>query len=186
MKFSLLTITTILLSTNLAQADICYKDVVTVPAGTLICDENTIQTDFSSGCSYSSEDVTEKLVATCEKMWIKAPDHWAKKTDGTRSSGQICEYFGLENANFDGVVCASATNQPQTGLGFELIDHNMFVNSSTRTQIDIKLEGGKYWGLQKTNNNSPMGVCSNTPVNYTDTTWATKENEVTARVCLLP
>jgi len=95
----------------------CYREEIT-PAGQLVCgmtDSNSA--DFTNGCTVTTEPTVKRVPVACGKMWVQAPAHWRPP-----SQGGICGFYGMAEADFNGVKCASAALQPKSGLGWESIN----------------------------------------------------------------
>lgn len=172
-----------------ANAQICYEQVIDIPAGTWDCEgSSSSSTDFTVGCSQTTNDTytTVEIPCVAIPMWVPVPAHWAFNgiDSGNQSArgGMICEFYGYESTTINGRTCASAALQPQSGTGAELINHHLHIGPGSYT---ISNNGGTNWGLRKVGLHSAYGLCQNSPVDYLSSDTSL-ENIVTARACLVP
>jgi hypothetical protein len=163
---------------QIAAAEDCYQEIE-VAETDMNCDPNkTNSADFTNGCNYTGQKKIVKVPVECGKMWMNAPAHWSRSQ---YMYGDICGFYQMENADFNGVICASATLQPQSGLGYEAInDHQWKSRPQGMGSYKIIYEGGTH--ILPTSLSSGR-VCSNRP------TWPQWEAQgapaeyLTARVC---
>ena len=162
-----------------AFAEECYREVE-VPAKQFECDSSkSSSADFTVGCRAATEKTVERVPVECGKMWVNAPAHWGVNE---YKWGNICAFYGMEPADFNGVMCSSSTLQAQSGLGFESINDYQWQAAPRGTMGSYKIiaTGGSY---RLTGSLMSGSFCSNKP------TWAQLEAQgihaswLTAAVC---
>lgn len=161
-----------------AMAEDCYREVE-VKETELGCDKNSSSSaDFSSGCNYGDVTKTVRVPVECAKSWMNAPAHW---TRAQYMAAGVCEFYGMERSDFNGVICGSSTLQPQSGAGYQNInDHVWQAPGRGMGSYKILMVGGTH--LLRGSLMSGL-FCSNKP------TWNELEAQgihgsyVTAMVC---